>query len=460
MLGGMADSMPAIRYARSGEMHVAYQVVGDGPIDLVYVPSWLSQVEALWEEPAVVRFIERVTAFARLILFDRRGTGLSDPVIGAPTLEERMDDVRAVLDAVGSPRAALFGFSEGGPMSALFAATHPARTSALILYGTAPRALRAPDYPWGRAPEDDPTRHWDELAERWGQVDDVGIDVWGRVRSVAQMSPSAAGDERLQRWLARVLRLSASPGAARDIVRAIAATDVRDVLPLIRVPTLILHRVDDATVPIEVGRHVASLMPRARYIELPGCDHLPILGDTDAVIGEIEEFLTGMRQEREPDRVLATILFTDIADSTRHAVELGDKRWRDLLLTHDHVVRHQLERYCGREVKTVGDGFLATFDGPARAIRCALAIRESLRSLGLDVRAGVHTGEVERRPGENPRGIAVHVCSRVAALAAGGEVLVSATTHDLVAGSGLVFDDRGEHELKGVEGKRRLFAAR
>jgi class 3 adenylate cyclase len=449
--------VPETRYARSGPVHIAYQVVGDGPVDLVYVPSWLSQVEALWEEPAVVRFIERVTSFARLILFDRRGTGLSDPVIGAPTLEERMDDVRAVLDAVGSRRAALFGFSEGGPMSALFAATHPARTSALILYGTAPRALRAPDYPWGRAPEDDPTLHWDEIAERWGQVDDVGIDVWGRIVEVSRMSPSAAGDERLQRWLARVLRLSASPGAAREIVRAIAETDVRDVLPLIRVPTMILHRVEDAIVPIEVGRYVASLMPRARYIELDGCDHLPVLGDSDAVIGEIEEFLTGMRQEREPDRVLATILFTDIADSTRHAVELGDKRWRDLLLMHDHVVRHQLERFAGREVKTIGDGFLATFDGPARAIRCARAIVEAMRPLGIEARAGLHTGECEVI-GEDIGGLAVHIAARVSALAGRGEVLASRTVTDLVAGSKIRFAARGEHALKGVPGTWELFA--
>jgi class 3 adenylate cyclase len=449
--------VPETRYARSGDVYVAYQVVGDGPLDLVYVPSWLSQLEVLWEEPSVVRFIERLVSFSRLILFDRRGTGLSDPVHGAPTLEERMDDVRAVLDAVGSQRAALFGFSEGGPMSALFAATYPARTSALILYGTQPRARWAADYPWGADPRDDPDAHWDELSASWGLPSERGLDVWGRLSAVENMSPGAIGDERLMRWLGRVQRLAASPGAARDIVRAIAATDVRDVLGTIQVPTLVLHRKHDRVVPVEVARYVANAIPRARYVELGGSDHLPILGDSDAILDEVEEFLTGMRQEREPDRVLSTILFTDIAGSTERAADLGDRRWRDLLETHDHVVRHQLGRYRGTEIKTVGDGFLATFDGPARAIRCACSIVDTMRPLGIEVRAGLHTGECEVI-GDDIGGLAVHIAARVAARAAAGEVLASRTVTDLVAGSKLGFHDRGTHRLKGVPGEWQLFA--
>jgi pimeloyl-ACP methyl ester carboxylesterase/class 3 adenylate cyclase len=447
---------PRTHYANVGDdRYVAYQVFGDRPLDLVFVPTWISQIEALWEEPSVVRVLERMARFSRVILFDRRGTGLSDPVTGAPTLEERMDDVRAVLDAVGSERAALFGFSEGGPMSALFAATYPSRVSALILYGMAPRALRAPDYPWGREPSERP-QEWDRIAATYGYAEDLLLDVWGRTTDVEAMSPGAIGDERVYEWLGRLQRLAAGPGAALEILRTIAETDVRDVLPTISVPTLIIHRAGDTIVPVEVGRYVASLMPEAKYVELPGVDHLPILGDSDLILDEMEEFLTGMRHEPEPDRVLSTILFTDIAGSTERAAELGDRRWRDLLATHNEAVRRELALFRGREVKTTGDGFLATFDGPARAIRCACAIVHAMRPLGIEIRAGLHTGECEVMDGDIG-GLAVHIAARVAGHAAASEVLASRTVIDLVAGSKLEFQPRGTHRLKGVPGKWQLY---
>ncbi len=436
---------PETRYAKSGDTHIAYQVLGDGPIDLVYVPSWISQVEQLWEEPSLVRFMERLLTFSRLILFDRRGTGLSDPVVGAATLEERMDDVRAVLDAVGSERAALFGFSEGGPMSALFAATYPARTSALILYGTTPREMWAPDFPLGRG-----------TAERESFYTMMLRD-WGSGAGIEVLAPSAVDDEAFRRWLGRLERLAASPGSARRIISAIEETDVRQILPTISVPTLVLHRSGDLMVPVEIGRYVASLIPHAKYVELPGDDHLPVPGDSDQILDEIEEFLTGMRQDHEPDRILATILFTDIVGSTERAGELGDRRWRDLLESHYEVVRKELSRFRGTEVKTIGDGFLATFDGPARAIRCADAILQATRPLGIELRAGLHTGECEMMEGDIG-GLAVHIAARVSGLAGPGEVLVSRTVADLVAGSDLKFTDRGTHTLKGIRGKWQLFA--
>jgi class 3 adenylate cyclase len=436
---------PETKYTRSGDVNIAYQVVGEGPLDLVFVMGWVTNLEAFWQEPSVARFFQRLASFSRLILFDKRGTGLSDrvPINELPTLEQRMDDVRAVMDAVGSKRAALFGVSEGGPMCVLFAATYPPRTSALILYGSYAKRLREPDYPW--APTEEERQRWyDLLEEGWGGVVDIGT-----------MAPNA--DPRFREWWARYLRMSASPGAALAFGRMNAEIDVREVLPSIRVPTLILHRTGDLDMDVGGARYMASRIPGAKYIELPGDDHLPFVGDQEAILDEIEEFLTGARHHAEVDRVLATVLFTDMVGSTERSAALGDKRWSDLLEAHNRVMREELGRFRGHEVDTAGDGFFATFDGPARAIRCACAMRMELAKLGVDIRAGLHTGECEL-VGDKVRGIAVNIGSRVASLAGPGEVLVSSTVKDLVAGSGLAFVDRGVHTLRGVPGEWRLFA--
>ncbi len=439
--------LPETRYARSGDVHIAYQVVGEGPTDLVFVPGWVSNVEVLWEEPRVARFLERLASFARVILFDKRGTGLSDPVPedGLPTLEQRMDDVRAVMDAAGSARAALFGFSEGGSMSVLFAATYPERTLALVTFGIFASRVWSEDYPWAPTPEQ--REAWLSLIER----------DWGRDADLATLAPSVAEDAAFRRWFGRYMRLSASPRAAVALGRMNTRIDVRDVLPTIRVPTLVMHRRDDADARVEEARYIAARIPGARLVELDGADHLVFTGDADAVLGEIEEFLTGARGGTDADRVLTTVLFTDVVDSTRRAAELGDRAWSELLERHHALVRRELARFRGTEVGTTGDGFLATFDGPARAVRCAAAITAAVTALGLRVRAGVHTGEVERRA-DDVRGLAVHVGARVCALAGPGEVLVSRTVRDLVSGSGLAFAPRGSHALKGVPGEWDLFA--
>jgi pimeloyl-ACP methyl ester carboxylesterase len=438
-------SAPETRYAKSGDLNIAYQVVGEGPFDLVYVPGWISNVELMWEEPAHAHVLGRLAGFSRLILFDKRGTGLSDPVPldRLPTLEERMDDVRAVLDAAGSDRAAVFGFSEGGLMSVLFAATYPERTTALVLYGTFAKRISSPDYPWAPTPEAR-RREIEELERNWATRMDLD-----------QLAPSEG--EAFKSRLATYFRRSASPGAAVALLRMNTQIDVRDVLPSIQTPTLVLHRVDDRDVKVEESRWIAAQIPGAKYVELAGDAHTLWAGDTDAIVDEIEEFLTGVRPAPESDRVLATVLFTDIVGSTERATELGDRRWRELLERHHLVVRRELERFRGREVDTAGDGFLATFDGPARAIRCAQTINRGLGELGLEVRAGVHTGECELL-GEKVAGVAVHTGARVAARAQPGEVLVSSTVKDLVAGSGLEFEDRGSHELKGIPGEWRLYA--
>ena len=442
---------PETQYARSGDVNIAYQVVGEGPLDLVYVPGWVSNVELIWDEPAMAHFLERLASFSRLILFDKRGTGLSDRVSNdkLPTLEERMDDVRAVLEEVGSSRAALFGHSEGGNMCVLFAATYPERTSALVTLGSFARR-RDPDddYPWAPTAENREETAQD-IERNWGHL---------RPEDVEYYAPSRLGDDQFVRNLERYLRRSASPGAAAALLRMNSYIDVRDVLPTIRVPMLVLHRTGDHDVDVAEGRYLASKIPGARFVELPGDDHWISAGNPDEIAGEIESFLTGTRPAEELDRVLATVLFTDIVDSTKRAVELGDRRWRQLLNTHDAAVRRELERFRGREVDTAGDGFFATFDGPARAVRCAISIGDAVRELGLDLRAGIHTGECEL-DGPKVRGIAVHTGARVASLAAPGEVLVSRTVKDLVAGSGLDFVDRGVHELKGVPGEWRLYAA-
>lgn len=440
---------PETRYALSGDVNIAYQVIGSGPRDLVVNHGWVSNIDAFWEQPLWVHFVERLASFARVILFDKRGTGLSDrvPVSELPSLEQRMDDVRAVMDAVGSERAALYGYSEGGPMCALFAATYPDRTSALVMEGAYARRLSAPDYPWGLM-DDQATAVLDSTRTNWGQAS--GLDI---------RAPSFSHDQQFREWFGRWQRQAASPAAAVSILRMAFEIDIRPILPSIRVPTLVLHRTDERTIAVEHGRYLAAHVPAAKYVELPGVDHLPWVGESvEATLDEIEEFLTGVRHAPEPDRVLATVLFTDIVGSTRQATELGDRRWLDVLTRHDTAVRQQLARFRGREVKTTGDGFLATFDGPARAVRCAQAITEVVNPLGLQVRAGLHTGECELL-GDDLGGIAVHIGARVAEQAGPGEVLVSSTVKDLVAGSGLVFESRGAHSLRGLPDEWRLYAA-
>ena len=434
-----------IRYARSGDVNIAYQVTGDGSFDLVLVHGFFSHLEIDWELPALAHFHDRLGSFSRLIRFDKRGTGLSDRGVGLPDFETRMDDVRAVMDAVGSDSAALCGYSEGGPMSVLFAATYPERVRALVLYGTyAKRRDPDEDYPWA------PT--WNERLREAEQLERT----WGENADLSAMWPNADAAEAA--WFHRRGRASLSPAGARDFILMNSQADVRDVLPSVQCPTLVMHRTGDRDASVEEGRYIAQRIPGSRFVELPGDIHVPF-HVPDQIVDEIEEFLTGVRPAPSANRVLATVLFTDLVGSTQRAASLGDEAWASLLASHNESVRRELARFSGEEIDTAGDGFLATFDGPARAIRCALAIRDALGRLGLDVRAGVHTGEVERGPGEKPRGIAVHVGARVMSLGGAGEVLVSSTTRDLVAGSGLEFEDRGEHELKGIEGARRIFAA-
>jgi pimeloyl-ACP methyl ester carboxylesterase len=439
---------PEVRYAQSGDVHIAYHVVGDGPLDLVWVAGMVTNLEVLWDLQEYRRFCERLASFSRLILFDKRGMGLSDRV-RAGTLEERMDDVRAVLDAAGSEAAALMGVSEGGPMSMLFAATYPERTRALILCGAEVKEEITEDWPWGESTRED----FEARTELSRIVADWGKGLW-----IDYIQPSRQGDERLRQLFGRLQVQSASPAEALAFMRMAFEIDVRHVVPSVNVPTLILHRTDDSVCHVENARWLARNIKGARYVELPGIDHVP-WSDGDDMLAEIQEFLTGVREPVDPDRVLATVLFTDIVGSTARARELGDRRWHDLIEQHHALVRRELERFRGREVDTAGDGFLATFDGPARALRCARAITETVRSLGLEVRAGIHTGEVELA-GDAVRGIAVHTGARVAAHAGAGEVLVSQTVKDLVAGSGIEFDDRGAQELKGIPGDWRLYAMR
>jgi pimeloyl-ACP methyl ester carboxylesterase len=435
------------KYAKSGGVHIAYQVVGDGPQDLLLVPGWVSHIDYAWEDPHYSRFLRRLASFARLILLDRRGTGLSDRVTELPTLEERMDDVRAVMDAAQSERAALFGISEGGPMCMLFAATYPARTSSLILYGTFARPLRGADYPFGLAPEQlENVLEWIE-------------GVWGTGEiSADQFAPSLAHDQAFRESWGRFERLAVSPSGIKTLLRMLHETDARQTLPVIRVPALVLHREGDRVAPVGGARYIAQRIRDAKYVELPGLDHFPWVGDTDTLLDEVEEFVTGVRRGAEPDRVLATVMFTDIVGSTERAAQMGDRKWRDLLDSHNAVIRDQLANYKGSEIDTAGDGFLAAFDGPARAVRCACAISKAVRRLGLEIRAGLHAGECEIMGGKLS-GIAIHTDARIAALARAGEVLVSSTVKDLVAGSGLRFEERGAHELKGIPGEWRLYAS-
>jgi class 3 adenylate cyclase len=440
---GFTMSPPETRYARAGDVSIAYQVSGSGPFDLIFVPGFVSNLDVHWETPGFSDLFVRLGRFSRLIRFDKRGTGLSDRVAGIPNLDERMDDVRAVMDAAGSSRAALFGMSEGGPMSLLFAATYPERARALVLYGSFARH---------------PTLTNPEILQR--NLEQIET-LWGTGQFMARnMFPTKAADEALIRRAAQVERQSASPSAVAAILRMNSEIDARGILPAVRTPTLVLHRIGDSRVPYEAGQFIAGHVPGARLVTLPGSDHAFIDDPqlANRIADETEEFLTGSLQDFEADRVLATVMFTDIVDSTRHAAELGDRQWRSLVERHDAVVREQLARFRGREIKSLGDGFLATFDGPARAVRCATTIAGAVRTLGIDVRAGLHTGEIELH-GPDIGGIAVNIAARVVAAAGPGMAMVSSTVRDLVAGSGLRFEDRGRHPLKGLPEDVHLYAA-
>jgi class 3 adenylate cyclase len=436
---------PKTRYARSGDVSIAYQVFGEGSLDLVFIPGFVSNVDHYWELPGPSRIFERLASFSRVILWDKRGTGRSDPVDRVPTLDERTDDLMAVMEAVGCERAALWGVSEGGPMGLLFAAAHPERASALVLYGASPRFSAAPGWEWGWSS--------DEIRQR---LDEIEHD-WGEGALLSLFAPSYASSEPARLAWGGYQRNGASPRMARAVYQALCEIDCRDILPAVQVPMLILHVTGERVAHVEAARYMAQRIPGARMVAFPGQDHLALMFDPDPIVDEIEQFLTGVRHDEQPDRVLATVMFTDIVESTARATELGDHRWRDLLASHDAAVRQQLERFGGREVKATGDGFLATFAAPSRAISCACAVRDAVRPLGIDVRVGLHTGECETR-GADVAGVAVHTGARVASLASAGEVLVSSTVKDLVAGSRIKFVDRGTHALRGVPGEWRLFA--
>jgi class 3 adenylate cyclase len=434
------------KYARSGDVHIAYQVAGDGPIDLLWVPTWIWQIEHVLEQPLVARMFRQVQSFARLITFDRRGTGMSDPIVGAPTLEEQMDDVVAVMDAVGSEQAAVVAMLEAGAMASLFAATHPERTRALVLYQAMPRMSKAPDYDW-------PLSHEERKANREPLLANWGTGTW-----VLALGADMDQDESLRAWASKLERLAASPSTAAALFMMNSQMDVRPVLPSIQAPTLVLDRPEDNAIDSRHARYLAEHIPGARLVELPGDNSLPFGAGQNEFVAEVQEFLTGTRHVPDPERILATVMFSDIVDSTRRAAEMGDRRWRGLLESIDVNIETELGRHRGRAVKKMGDGFLATFDGPARAIQCAAAIRDgALDGYGLEVRSGLHTGEIELL-GNDVGGIAVHIGARVGALAQPGEVLVSNTVKDLVVGSGIEFEDRGEQELKGVPGSWRLWA--
>jgi class 3 adenylate cyclase len=442
--------MPETKYARAGDAHIAYQVFGHGETDLVWMPHWATHIEMLWEEPLAAAFLQGLASFSRVVMFDKRGVGLSDPVALAPppTVESWVEDLSAVLDAVGSQRAAVAASDVAGFIAVLFSATHPDRTTALILVNATARLRRGPDYSIG-LPDHLAERLVAAFEERWGTGD----------VTPGLMDPSLAHDETWRAWAHRYQRATASPGTMVPMLRMLLDTDVRAVLPVIRVPTLVLHRADDAYLRADHGRYLADHIPGARYVELPGRDHTPAVGDADSILAEMQSFLTGDWPMSRSERVLTTVMFTDIVGSTAKAAELGDRGWKELVDTYDRFVLRQLDRFRGRQVKSTGDGTLATLDGPRRAIACAVAIREGVRALGLEVRAGLHAGEVDLR-GEDLAGIAVHLAERVCSSAGPGEVLVTRTVVDLVAGSGITFEDRGKHELKGVPAPWRLFAVK
>jgi DNA-binding winged helix-turn-helix (wHTH) protein/pimeloyl-ACP methyl ester carboxylesterase/class 3 adenylate cyclase len=439
--------VPETKYARSGDVNIAYQTLGSAPLDLVFVMGWVSHLEYFWREPSFARFLRRLASFSRLILFDKRGTGLSDRVqlSELPTLEQRMDDVRAVLDAVGSERAALCGVSEGGPMSALFAATYPEKTAALVMIGTYAKRVRDDDYPWAPTAEER-EKFFDEMRAHWGGP--VGLE---------ERAPSAATDKNFREWWAEYLRMGASPGAAVALTKMNAEIDVRHVLPSIRVPALVIHRAGDVCLKVEEGRYVAERIPGAKYVELPGVDHLPFVGDQDAILDEVEEFLTGVRHAQEPDRVLATVLFLNIADSPARRAAMGDARWLELIERLRAHVSKEIKWFRGREIDIEGTGPLATFDGPARAVRAACAVTEYAARLGVETRAGLHTGECDLVAEGRVSGVAVEIGRAVRDHAQAGEVLVSSTVKDLVAGSGIAFTEHGARAFQGVPGEWRLF---
>lgn len=438
---------PRVRFARSGDVDVAYQVLGDGDIDLVWVEGAWTHREVAWELPAYRRFCEHLGGFSRLILFDKRGMGMSDRVPGATTLETRMDDIRAVMDAVGSERAALMGESEGGPLSILFAAAHPERTRALILQGAEVREKKGPDWPWGEATDDEQEAYFVGFAERWGQASE---------RWIRALAPSVTPEPWMVDWLSRSMINSATPSAAEAFMRMAHEIDVREIAKTVRVPTLILHASEDRVCHVENARWLARNIPEATYIELPGGDHLAYF-DPDRILSEIRAFLTGERDAAVPETALVTLLFIDLVASTQRAAALGDRQWADVLGQFHASVRREVAAFHGREIDAVGDGFLLTFDGPARAIRCARSIAEEVQRLGLSMRAGVHVGELGFVDGK-PVGIAVHIGARIGGLAGPGEILVSSTVRDLVAGSGLSFVDRGVHALKGIPDPWPVFA--
>jgi pimeloyl-ACP methyl ester carboxylesterase len=436
---------PETNYAETDGLQIAYQVIGKGPFDLILTPAWTSNLEWYWQDPGVARFCERLSSFCRLILFDKRGTGLSDPVIHTATFEQRLDDIRAVMDAAGSDQAVIFGYSEGGPMSILFAAIYPERVSSLVLWGAVAKGAASKDYPW-------PPKFRYSISDKTKQLWEPKT----AKNSLYMFAPSVAGDEHIRQWWATNIRLGVSPTAGIDILKMFRDADVRHVLPVIHVPTLVLQRAGDSVTVVEEGRYLSNHIPEAKYVELPGTDHLVWWEDPESVLEEIEEFLTGKRGVIQHDRMLATIMFTDIVGSTERAVKMGDRRWRDLLNTHNALIRQEIARFRGCEVQPTGDGFLATFDGPARAIHCACAIRDLVKRLGIEIRAGLHTGECEIK-GEYVGGIAAHIAARVMGRAGDSEVWVSGTLKDLVVGSGFQFSDRGKYKLKGVPDEWRLF---
>jgi pimeloyl-ACP methyl ester carboxylesterase len=441
----MADfELPVTRYAASGDVNIAYQTMGAGPVDIIMVPGLISHVEFTHEMAGYTAFLRRLSTFSRVVTFDKRGQGLSDRISGAPSLEQRMDDVRAVMDDVGSQRAVVVGFSEGCPMSVLFAATYPERVAQLVLFGGF--ALASALVP-------------NDLEERIAGLVKL-VKLWGTGNMIKTVMASQAANQDAVGQFAKLERLSASPGAIKEILLLNGQIDVRAILPTVQAPTLVLHRRTDAQVPVELGRDLAAQIPNVRFIEYPDGDHAFWSGDAETLLGDIEEFVTGHRESSSTDleRVLATVLFTDIVDSTRSAAAMGDQAWRRSLDSHDHLAKQMVEKHRGILVKTTGDGILATFDGPGRAVRCALAFGAAAKQIGLPLRAGLHTGEVEMR-GQDIGGIAVHAAARVMAQSQSSEVLVSRVVTDLVAGAGLKFTERGSHELKGLPGRWDLFAA-
>jgi len=428
---------PETKYALNGSVNIAYQTFGDGPIDIVLVPGWISNMEVFWEEPRVARFFQRLGSFARVILFDKRGTGLSDRITDTPMLEERMDDVRAVMDVVGCSRAVLLGYSEGGPMCALFAATHPDRTQALVMIGSYARLLYAEDYPWGRTAEEQ-EKFLSAISRDWGGPLDIEMRI-----------PSIAKEEQGRNWWGKVLRNGASPRTALALTRMNGEIDVRHILPSVNVPTLIIHATGDKAIRVGAGRYLAENIPNAKLVELDTDDHVPFFERSNEILSAVEQFLTGKQVDVDVDRAVRTVLFTDIVDSTKTASNIGDERWKDMLELHNNTVRGQLAIHRGKEENYTGDGFFATFDGPARAIKCAEAIREAVKALGIEVRIGIHTGECELH-GETVAGLAVHIGARVSAKAGANQILASQTVKDLVAGSGINFDEFGTFTLKGV----------